>query len=522
VSAGRAEKSLETVRSTTDSTSGTTLSPPAPMLPIASGRSHLSSFGQRIRTSLSVLRLRPFDASTEAGRSKERYRRVVMSSVGGGVSKSVRMLNTVAAVPVTIGYLGAERFGLWMSLSSFIALVFGVADLGLGCAIQNVVSNCSGRDDTEGMRRDLSSAFLLLCVVPMAMLAMFFLVYPVTPWNRVFGLRGSLAAREAGPAVAFCVVSYLATIPLGAAARVQVGFQEGFRANIWDAASAGLGVIGTLVAAYFRATLPVLVLASAGAPLVVLAANSIVEFRWRRPWLRPRWRWFEWRRGKALIGSGIQFLLAGAGTLALMGAPVLVIGNRFGVAEAGPYALTYRVLLVPMTLLSLVWAPLWPAYAEAHARNDFYWIRTTMQRTWKLFLFVPAPLVIALGFCTPQIVTAWTGGRLRPSLAEACATAVFTVVTSFLVVCATPLLARGRAKLPAVVLPIMGALAFLPLALPAAKLSVAIVPLWVAACESLGLAAFVIDSLRDARLATAADTHTTKQPVRQRGQRDFN
>jgi O-antigen/teichoic acid export membrane protein len=457
----------------------------------------------RVRSAIAILRLRPFDTSTEVGRSMERYRRAGLSGIGGGLSKGVRLLNTIVAVPVTVGYLGAERFGLWMSMSSFIALAFGFADLGLGCVLQNVVSTGHGRNDREGTQRDLSSGFFLLLAAQLGMLGLFLLVYERLPWARIFGLHSPLATLEVGPAMAVFVISYLAATPLGVAARIQIGFQEGFRANIWDAVSAGFGVAGTLIAAFCHAALPVLVLASAGAPLIALTGNSIVEFCWRRPWLRPRWRWFGWRRGCGLIASGIQFLVAGAGCLAIMGAPVLVVGNRFGVAEAGPYALTYKVLSVPMTLLSLFWSSLWPAYAEAYARNDLHWIRRTLRRSWRLVALGPAPVVMALGFCTPWIVTAWTGGRLHPSMAEACATALFVVVTSLLLVYTMPLFACGRAKLPAVVLPIMGTLAFVPLIVPTAKLPVAGVPLWVAGCEVVALATFVMDSLRGPALKSS-------------------
>lgn len=468
----------------------------AAMPVIADAATSLRSVRARIRSVLPLLRLRAFDTSTEAGRSKERYRCAALSGVAAGVNKGIRLLTTIVAVPVTVGYLGAERFGLWMSLSSLIALSFSFADLGLGCTLQNAVSAANGKNDRKGMQRDLSSAFFVLLAIPTALLALFLALYQDLPWNRIFNLGTPLAVREAGPAAALFVICYLAAIPLGVAGRVQVGFQEGFRTYTWDALAASLGLAGTLVAAFLGASLPILVLASSGAPLIAIAGNSLVEFCWRRPWLRPRWRWFEWRRARALTGGGIQFLLASAGTFALVGAPVLVVGNCFGAAEAGPYALAYKVLSVPMTVFSLFWMPLWPAYADAQARGDHNWIRSTLSRSRNLVCFLLAPAVMALGLVTPWLVSAWTGGRLQPSVVEACATALFVVAMSLESIYAIPLVACGRLRVPAAVLPIAGALAFLPLAWPVSKLSTAAVPLWVAGCEALALAAFVVDVRR--------------------------
>jgi O-antigen/teichoic acid export membrane protein len=476
------------------SINGATLRASTPTPAIASARSYLRSLEARIQKLIVIVRLLPFDTSTEAGRSKERYRRAALAGIAGGLSKGIRLLNTIVAVPLTISYLGQERFGLWMTLSSVIVLAFGFADLGLGCVLQNAISYWSGKNNREEMQRDLSSGFCLLLAGPLAMLAVFLALNRSIPWERIFNLRTSLAAAEAGPAAAIFIISYLAAMPLSVAGRIQVGFQEGFRANIWDAASGSLGAAGTLIAAFFHASLPILVLASAGTPLIALAANSANEFSWRRPWLRPRWRWFEWRRGRVLIGSGVQFLMAGIGIFALMGAPFLVVGHRFGAAESGVYALTYKILTVPITLVGLVWSPLWPAYADAHARNDLHWIRSTLRRTGWFTARVLTPAMIALALCTPWLVCTWTGGRLRPSLAEACATSLFVVANSLLFVYSVPLSACGRARVPGVVLPITGAMAFLPLMAPASKFPVAAVPLWVAACEALAVAAFMFSA----------------------------
>jgi O-antigen/teichoic acid export membrane protein len=456
-------------------------------------RSQLRRGKTRVGSAAAILRLRPFADSTESGRSRERYRRVALAGLTGGLSKGIRLLTTIVAVPVTVGYLGAERFGLWMSLSSLIGLTFAFADLGLGCMLQNAVSAANGENDRNGMQRDVSSAIFVLTTVPAALLLCFFGLYPHLPWDRIFNLRTSMAAHGAGPAAALFVVCYLAAIPLGVAGRVQVGFQDGFRANSWDSVAAALGLGGTLVAARLRADLPMLVLASSGAPLIAIACNSLVEFGWRRPWLWPHWRWVDWRQARALMGGGVQLLLASAGTLALVGAPILVIGNRFGAVEAGPYALAYKILTVPMTLFSIFFMPLWPAYADAKARGDLRWIRRTLSRSRKLVAFLVIPVVTALALATPWMVSAWTSGRLRPSLPEACAIALFVIFMSLETIYALPLLACGRLRVPAAAHTIAGALAFLPLVLPLFRLSTVNVPLWVAACEALALAAMVID-----------------------------
>ena len=89
----------------------------------------IQKFLGRIQQIISVIRFKPFDTFTDDGRSKERYRRVVLSAGSSFVNKGVTILTGLISVPLTVHYLGTERYGLWMTISSTIAFLT-FADLG--------------------------------------------------------------------------------------------------------------------------------------------------------------------------------------------------------------------------------------------------------------------------------------------------------------------------------------------------------------------------------------------------------
>ena len=61
---------------------------------------------------LGLLRLEPFDCSTEAGRWKERHRRIALTALASFVARAVNVLTVLVSVPMTVHYLGEERYGL--------------------------------------------------------------------------------------------------------------------------------------------------------------------------------------------------------------------------------------------------------------------------------------------------------------------------------------------------------------------------------------------------------------------------
>src|ERR1700685_3295376 len=69
------------------------------------------------------------DLSTADGRSQDRYRRAFRTTIVSALSKIVTVLTSLISVPLTLHYLGVERYGLWMTISSLIACL-SFADLG--------------------------------------------------------------------------------------------------------------------------------------------------------------------------------------------------------------------------------------------------------------------------------------------------------------------------------------------------------------------------------------------------------
>ena len=80
---------------------------------------------------LLLFRLRPFDTSTVGGRSIERYRRVALTTLSACLAKVIVALTLLVSVPLTLSYLGPERYGLSMTVGSFIAIL-SFSDFGIG------------------------------------------------------------------------------------------------------------------------------------------------------------------------------------------------------------------------------------------------------------------------------------------------------------------------------------------------------------------------------------------------------
>lgn len=373
--------------------------------------------------------LRPHDTATESGRSMERYRRAALTSAATVIGRGVGMLATLVSVPLTIGYLGAERYGIWMTVTTVIALL-GFSDLGLGNGLLNAISASHGRDDRYSARRAVSSAFFMLTGVALLLASAFAICYPSIPWDRVFNVSHEVGREEAGPAMAVFFGCFLVGLPLSVVNRIQTGYQQGFVSAAWQAVGSLLTLSLLLAAIWMRGSLPVLVLALAGAPVLATAINAGALFGRAMPWLLPTWSMADWQSAIQLSRAGFMFLILQICISLFSSVDNLIVAQVLGPAAVADLAVPSRLFAVAGGLAMFALLPLWPAYGEALARGDTAWAKRTVIRSTifatTVTLLVATPLVL---FGKP-IVRAWVGQEVHPSFSLLLALGCWTVLAA--------------------------------------------------------------------------------------------
>lgn len=131
-----------------------------------------TSIYRKLLRILSFIKITPFDTATQEGRSSERYRRIALISLSSIMTKGVSILTAIISLPLTLSYLGMERYWLWMTKTTIVAML-GFADLGMGSGLLNAISEANGKDDREAAKICVSSTFFILLGI-----ALFILLFP--------------------------------------------------------------------------------------------------------------------------------------------------------------------------------------------------------------------------------------------------------------------------------------------------------------------------------------------------------
>lgn len=384
----------------------------------------------------SVVRLHPFDVSSPEGRSQERYRRAILTMSAASLSRIVSISAGLISVPLTLKYLGPERYGLWMTISSLI-IALGFSDLGLGNGLLNGISRAHGIDDRNLARQYVSSACLLLTAIATVVGVAFALTYPRVPWAALFRIRSPQAILEVGPAIAVFIGCFVLNLPAGIVTRIQIGYQDGWFANLWSSLGSVLCLGALLTVIHYRGTLPLLVLAVAGAPVLALLLNGMFVFLVQRPYLLPSCSSITREACNDLWKLGAMFFTLQLAVALSYSCDNFIIARILGPEAVTQYAVPCKLFSLVGTIVSLIVSPLWPAYGEALAKQDHPWIRQTLVRSVTLAAALSVSLATLLLLFGNRLIALWVGTTIHASPLLIAGLAIWSILISISTTIAT-------------------------------------------------------------------------------------
>lgn len=345
------------------------------------------------------------------------------------LARAVQMGSTLITIPLTLRYLGNERFGLWIAISSVLAMAT-FADFGVGNGVLNTVAKAFGQDDFEGVRRAISSGFAILTSIAALLMLAFFVIYPFVNWAYLFHVVSPQAKPEAGPAFAVFAICFALNISVDVVQRTQLGLQEGYRYALWQTAGSVLMLAGILAGIYFRVGLPVLVIAIAGAPVFATILNTVHFFGFVRPDLRPAWRLVSRDTISQITRLGGLFFVLQVVVGLAFSADNFIIARMLGAAQVPDYSIPQRMFAFITMLSGMFVAPLWPAYGEAISRGDISWVRHTLRKSLILTGSLTCAAALLMLLFSRELLRIWVGSSIHPSFVLLLGLTVWTVIMS--------------------------------------------------------------------------------------------
>ncbi|MDE3188336.1 MAG: lipopolysaccharide biosynthesis protein [Acidobacteriota bacterium] len=346
-------------------------------------------------------------------RSQKRYRGIAAAALSAFFGKGIGLLVNAATVPITVRYLGAESYGLWITISSAVAMFF-VLDIGISSTLTNLISEAYAKNDRERAAAYFATAFWVIVGIAACFAVAGWLAWPYLHWASIFHVKEPALALATSRTMAAAFIVFLVALPTGLITKVLAGYQELHTANFFAAGGSILSLLVVVAVVYLRGSLPLLVAGYAGASVVANIACLLWMCLFSKPWMKP----WPARIHPGFIGqifhSGIQFFGIQVAGFVVFSSDNLVISHYLSPAQVTPYSVTWRLVGYIAAIQTLIFPALWPAYSEAYTSGHLDWIRSTyrhVRRVTAAMLTIGCVVMILFG---QSMIRLWAGPEAVP------------------------------------------------------------------------------------------------------------
>jgi O-antigen/teichoic acid export membrane protein len=369
-----------------------------------------------------------------------RYRRIVKAVSSGAAAK----LLTGAVSPLAVRYLGAQRYGVWATITT-TAVWINLLDLGIANTLTNEISRAYALNDKESARRYFTNALAVTALAAAFVGLVFACLARHVSWVKVFNVGKDVSATEVERMVMAAVGLTLLALPCNLVGKLLAGYQELHRTSVASGMGAVASLAGLALGIALHVSMPTLYLMSLGAITFASLLLMLLVLR-QKPWLRPKPTAVDLRSIKQLFDSGSSFFLIQVAAVVVFSSDNLIVSHYLGASEVTPYSVAWRLAGLSAMLQTLLFPALWPAYAEAYAKHEYKWIRRTFAMTLKSVVALNVLCAAGLVLFGKTAIRIWAGRTAVPGTYLLIAMGVWIVVNGFMSVESCLLAALNRTR----------------------------------------------------------------------------
>lgn len=369
---------------------------------------------------------------------------------------------SLVLVPLTIHYVNADQYGIWLTLSSIIAWL-SFFDVGFGNGLKNKFAEAIAIGDFKLARIYLSTTYAILAIIMAAVLILFNVINPFLNWAVILNAPRNMASELNILALLvfsfFCIQFVLQLITT-----IITANQQPAKASFFNLLGSiiSLSVIFILTKTT-SGNLIYLGLALGLAPIIVLTASSIWFYSREYKQYAPSLKFVHFSYARNLMSLGVKFFFIQIAAIILYETSNLIIAQLFGPANVTSYNVAYKYFGVIPMVMGIIMTPFWSAFTEAWVKKDLDWIQGTVSKLRKIWLALTLVSMIML-LLASWVYHLWVGDEVVISFAVSASIAAYVVINGWNSIYSQFLNGVGKVKLQ-LYLAIGGSLVNIPLAI---------------------------------------------------------
>ena len=343
------------------------------------------------------------------------------------IYKGGHIIANFLLVPLTIDFLDTENYGIWLTLSSFIAW-FSFFDIGLGNGLRNKFAEAKAKGDLELAKGFVSTAYYTIGIICILFLGLTILISFVVDWSKIFNTSAALNSQLQilMPIVFACFSFQLILNLITSIYTADQNHSMQGKISFFNAAVSLLLI--WLLTLTTKSSLIIYGVIFSVLPVVILLIINLYAFNNKYKHFKPEKLYWKKEHLKNIFGLGISFFIIQLAGIILFSTDNFIITQIYGPKEVVPYNVSYKYLSISLMILNIMVAPFWSSITEAYTKGDLVWIKKSMQNLIKISFGIII-LILLLVLLAPFAYRIWLNDVIVIPFSLTVSMATLTIIT---------------------------------------------------------------------------------------------
>lgn len=335
-------------------------------------------------------------SADRANHGEQRWRRIAVSAISTIASRGFSLGCNLLIIPLAVGYLGPTNYGIWITLTSSVALL-SFFDFGVGIGLQNRVSKMLATEKQTQIAQCLRSTGIVLTIISTSCFTV--LAAAITRTDvavRIFK-DPSYSQVDLQSSLLVVLGAFAFGLPLSLFSRIAIGLQQGWIVGAANSFGSGLGLVAIVSATLTHPSFSTFVLLTVLPPILSQLVCYFLLLR-QVPGGLPLFGSVSLAEGMETLRQGSRYVLPQIAGAILTQSPMFFLGTLTSPINAGVYGILIRISAPLQQLQQIILTQIWPAITEALHRGDVAWLKISLRRLISInLLFAVCGSLLVLG-----------------------------------------------------------------------------------------------------------------------------
>lgn len=342
--------------------------------------------------------------------TSNRSKTIKRNIVGSLGIKAISVVLNLAYVPLLIGYLGTDEYGIWIVISSTLAWI-NFFDIGLGNGLRNKLTEALTVKDYERSKILISTTYSIIALIFLSVSIVFVLFNNFWDWGKILNIN-SVPDKELSLLICVVTISFCLRFIAQLIQPILFAVHKSALASVFPVCSNLLAIILIYGLRYFE--FPKLLTVSfiiSVVPVISFIVGTIILFSTSIRYIKPSIKYIDFGVSKEVMTLGFNFFFIQVAANIINTSSAFIIIRILGSSYVTEYDVLYKYYMMAYMLNEIVLSPLWSAFTASLAVKDFEWSKSVLRKL-NLLSFLQALGLIIMFFIADFILELWLGNKV--------------------------------------------------------------------------------------------------------------